>query len=347
MSLRYLFALDFVAPHVPPVKNSGMDIRLLRAVNLALRRHLEGLEDAFLFVVYGACDEDAAKRALHAYGFPHLNVRFVGEDAPLDCDEKGCVHLDQDFQEDIGYEIQRWVEHEHPEALPLLDLLAPQENKLNGYRDLDWWWIGCKAAEPVFPWPFDVNTFSNLLPGTQTNRGATWLALLEAGGNFDSDLVGCTVYQDFRISATAASLCEWLHGFEGASGNDYNHFEPVHSADVLGLNLVLLGLDATEVLHEKDDDTLDEAEIDEDVTRAAVLALTERYRIKVQSALAVLGSDSALFFTLYSSIWPRYELRATEAVSALLGLEDVEFGEIESAWQFVHDGWHESAFGDL
>jgi len=25
----------------------------------------------------------------------------------------------------------------------------------------------------------------------------------------------------------------------------------------------------------------------------------------------------------------------------------VEFAEIDAAWQFVNDGWHESAYGDL
>ena len=298
MGLRYLFALDFIAPHVPPAKDSSRDIILLRAANLALRRDRDGFEDAFLFVVYGACDEEATKRALGAYSFPRLDVRFVGEDKPLDCNEHGRVSLDQDFQEDIGRAVECWVEREHSGSLPLLDLLAPQATALDGYRGLDWRWIGCEAVAPEFPWPFDVGAFKTLLPWTHTHRGASWLALLEAGGNFDAGLMGRRVYEDFRVSATATALCEWLHGFEGASGNGYNHFEPAHAAGALGLNLVLLGLDAAEVLHEKDDDTLDEAETDEDVTAAAVRALTERYRCKMQSALAVLGSDSALFFTI-------------------------------------------------
>jgi len=79
-------------------------------------------------------------------------------------------------------------------------------------------------------------------------------------------------------------------------------------------------------------------------TARAIRQLSAGFRSHRQ---AVLGSDSALFFTLYSSIWPRYDLRATEAGGALLGLEDVEFAEIDAAWQFVNDGWHESAYGDL
>ena len=85
----------------------------------------------------------------------------------------------------------------------------------------------------------------------------------------------------------------------------------------------------------------------EDVSQAracAVLAVTEKYRTVVLAALAILGGDGALFFTLYASIWPNYESCTEEAVDGLLGLREVEYGEIDAALQFVSDGWHESAY---
>ena len=48
-----------------PLGGKGLrlpDIALLRAANVAMQRYREGVDDAFLFVVCGACDEGAARR---------------------------------------------------------------------------------------------------------------------------------------------------------------------------------------------------------------------------------------------------------------------------------------------
>lgn len=344
MAIRYLFALDFLAPHLPPERDSGRDIALLRAANLAMRRDRAGIEDAFLFVVYGACDSEAAQRALADYGFPRLTVRLAGEDEALESDEQGRVSINQDFEVDIGREVQRWVEREHPGSLPLLSLLAPDREALEDYGTLEWRWLGLEAGDSDFPWPFDNDAFSKLLPWTHTRRAETWLALLQAGSDFNENDIGRTPYESFQIGARVAALCEWLNGFEAASGNSYNHFEPAHAAEALGLNDVFLGFEAATERAQSARMALNEAESDEAIRATAVLAVTEKRRAGVLSALAVLGSDSALFFTLYSSIWPRYEVPTTEAATALLDLEYLEYGEIEAAWQFVTDGWHESAY---
>lgn len=69
-------------------------------------------------------------------------------------------------------------------------------------------------------------------------------------------------------------------------------------------------------------------------------------RPAVVSALAVIGGDGLIFWTLYASIWPRYDCHLHKAINELLDLESVDYRDIEQAWQFVQDGWHESADGD-
>lgn len=51
------------------------------------------------------------------------------------------------------------------------------------------------------------------------------------------------------------------------------------------------------------------------------------------------GGDAALFWSLYSSIWPKYSLQMHEAMVDLLNLKTLEAGEIDRAWQFVQYGW--------
>jgi hypothetical protein len=97
MGTVYLLALDFLAPHLPLVRDSKRDLQLLRAANLACQRHRAGIADRVLFIVCGACDQGQVAAALGSYGFPVLDLRFVAEDEDLSCNDQGRVSCDMDM----------------------------------------------------------------------------------------------------------------------------------------------------------------------------------------------------------------------------------------------------------
>lgn len=343
MGAHYLFALDLLAPFLPPDKDSKRDIALLRAANLASRRQREDIEDRFVFLVYGACDQESVKQAMCSYGFPGCEVRFVAEDEDLTPDENGRITLTEDYDEAIGDDLGRWVTQHHPGSLPLGGILTTDQEELASYREIEWWWIGYEATGGAREWPFDPDRFSQLLPAPHWKRGDAWLEILAKGLALEDMERGDLPYESFQIQVKAAALCEWLHGFDAASGNGFNDFDPPDVALALDMDRLFIGYQAAEALSRSDRSPPDEcADIDE-ALQEAVLALTEEARTDVLSALGVMGGDGLLFWTLYASIWPRYDCCLDEAINGLLGLESVEYGEIDAAWQFVQDGWHESA----
>lgn len=252
---------------------------------------------------------------------------------------------DLEKEDEIAEGLRRWVEDDHPGALPLARPLVAGRDALEAYREVAWRWIGLEADGSEFDWPFDTGAFAKLLPWTHRHREATWLAVLQEGGDFSADDIECIPQEAFRAQAQAGALREWLHGFEAASGNGLNHFDPDEAAQALGMNGVLLGYEAA-IAGVTPVDRMDEAEDESEARACAVRAVTQKYRTKVLSALTMLGGDDALFFTLYASIWPKYDRGPADVADSLLGLREVEYGEIEAAWQFVSDGWHESAYAD-
>jgi hypothetical protein len=343
MGARYLFALDLIAPFSPPARDSKRDILLLRAANLSCRRQRDGIEDHFLFLIYGACDKAAVEQGMRSYGFAGCEFCFVAEDEELTPDDHGRISLTEDHGEAIGREMESWVRQHHPGSLPLASLLATDRGKLAAYCDIEWWWIGYEATGDAREWPFDPPSFSGLLPDPHCERGDTWLEILAEGLDLKDMEYGGPPYESFLIQVQAAAFCEWLHGFEAASGNGYNHFEPADAASSLGMDHFFIGYQAAQALKDSDRSPPEECSDFDEALREAILALTEDARSEVLSALSVVGDEGLRFWTLYSSIWPRYDVPVAEAVDDALSLRSVEYGEIDASWQFVHDGWHESA----
>ena len=144
----------------------------------------------------------------------------------------------------------------------------------------------------------------------------------------------------------AATLCEWLHGFEGASGNNFNHFDPETAIKLLSIDDFFLGYEASRY-YENLQELFDEVENEYDSVKPHLLKkITEDNRYQIRNALSrFFGSDAVLFWALYSSIWPHYEKPMYDLCNELLSPNDFdEMAEIMSAWQFVHDGWCEAAY---
>jgi hypothetical protein len=68
-------------------------------------------------------------------------------------------------------------------------------------------------------------------------------------------------------------------------------------------------------------------------------------RPQIRNALSkYFGGDAALFWALYSAIWPNYEKPMLEAMNELVMREDYDsVAKIMDAWNFVQQGWCDAA----
>ena len=331
MTLRYVIASVWNGGGFPPEENSAREIALLRTANRAMIRQQEGHSDAFLFVFIGNYDEQQTSKALKSFGFSNADVAFYP------CEDEESPNPDWEWlQETASDEISDWLRTHHPGALPKF----PKE-----YGDIDFWWTGIEAEDfDDDEWGISVSAFTQLLPYTHSAKAETWLQILNEAvtdfGNFDNDM------ERNHNAIIAATLCEWLHGFEAASGNGYNHFEPSTAIDLLDIDKFYLGCRYSNISQSSDiDELLEEAEGDiERLPELALCALTKEARWELKSSLSdYFGGDSGLFWVLYSTIWPKLDKPAIEALSSTLDLSEIEYSELEQPWLFVTEGWTESA----
>ena len=136
------------------------------------------------------------------------------------------------------------------------------------------------------------------------------------------------------------------HGFEAVSSNGYNHFEPSTAIDVLDIDKFYLGYRYAELSQSSDiEELLEETEGDfKRLPELALCALTIEVRWDLRNSLSdYFGGDSGLFWVLYSSIWPKLDKPAVEALSSTLDLSEIEYSELKEPWLFVTEGWTETA----
>ena len=78
-----------------------------------------------------------------------------------------------------------------------------------------------------------------------------------------------------------------------------------------------------------------------DAARDALTA--DRHGSLVEELTAFFGGTSGLYWTLYRSIWPDYDRRLQDVALGLLGLEMVDYGDIEEGFRFVQRRRSEAA----
>lgn len=199
LGLRHVLVDVTLSSIFPPVSNSEGDIALLRAANRALQRKTQGAEDAFLFVLVGDHNVTAVNEAVLAFGFPNATVICLGSDD----EEFGTI--------EVAGAVEKWLGMEHSGAVAAFG---------KDYAETEFWWSGVERCDYVFGLPFDDGDFADALPSAHRSKAATWLAILAIA--LDLDAVADTTLNGFRrqqAAVWAATLCEWLHGFEAASGN--------------------------------------------------------------------------------------------------------------------------------
>ncbi len=315
-----------------------LDEAVLRAAHRALVRQKSGITDAFLFVLCGELALEEATTAIAPYGFPDVSVICISTK-----DEDGEEIDDGDVREQIGFAISHWLEEHHPAAITSISL--------DGYDSLDMWWSGVdsKGCKANF-----LTEYASTLPDTHQKKVGTWLEILAIILGFE-----CTLKAyDNQLALYAATLCEWLHGFEAASGNFYNRFEAYEVCKALRIN----GYDIQEFLmgqgdsyecldeilcdDESDDfDDFEDNEDNEDIISESLKQATSNERSSLRDMLSkYFGSDTALLWALHTAIWPRYDEPAADLCNNLVNpsaWDDI--AEIDDAWQFVTNGWTDSA----
>ena len=317
----------------PPTANSERDVTFLRAANLAMRRKAQGVTDVFLFVHMGANRTDAIEVALKTYGFSAAAIMHFGDENQDDLTEDH-----DELQEAVGRVVSRWLTKNHPGAIAYPE---------SGYELSNFWWVGVENADDDLSWPFEVSDFASELPDAHKKQAETWLQVL--GHAVDLETMQASTSEGLgqqRAAVAAATLCEWLHGFEAASGNGYYHFEPDSEINSLGIADLFLGFEAARISGEDVDEFCDEYGVEMDgLGAAALIVMTADFRSELRNALSsIFGSDSSLFFALHFAIWPQFDQPMEEAMGALLNSDHPDdLGELEAPWLFVTDGWCESA----
>lgn len=332
------------AQKFPPRPDSKQDIALLRAGNRALQRKAKGAEDVFVFVFSQASmrDDEAIAKAMTAYGFPNALFLIAAGVHPDVATDKEFLDADDQFVieaelEDIGIAIDRWLRENHPSAVAFSG---------GEYQEANFWWSGVEHVDEVFDWPFDIEAYAKSLPDTHRQRAATWLSLL--GHAVDLHEIQATNPRTLgcdQAAAWAATLCEWLHGFEAASGNGYNHFSSEYSWKLmpseffLGFELARISGDDLDSLCDAHDSDVD------DLDMAAMQAITGARRDELRTALSrFFGSDSVLFWALYSAIWPAFDKSMSDALAEKLGNVGYdEMAELDAPWRYVSEGWCDNA----
>lgn len=332
-ALRHVTAVVLFDPAWPPQTDSTLDVALLRAAHQAFLRKDQGVQDAFLFVVVSNLSFEKISEGFERYGFPGARVCAVS--SPTEDGKE--ISLSDDcggLRASVGFQVEQWVNEHHRGAIT--DLAGTL------YGGLDTWWRGIEAADEEFSWPFEVKHFAGTLPETHSSKAATWLAVLRRAAELEEPENWSA---ESAVAFPAATLCEWLHGFEAACGNGYNHFEASATAEALNIDPFVLGYALSSYFPSLAISEIgDEHASVDDAKAQALLALTADNRGWIRDALSTFfGGDTPLYWALHTAIWPSFERPMGEACSAHTGLEDVEYPDVGEAWMFVADGWSDSA----
>ena len=339
--IHRLTAVVLNEQHFPIADNSQLDVALLRMANYALQRKQNGIADSFLFVVCGNINHTKEQSSLFPlsikdlsnldkYGFPQIDVVNVES-----TDDNGDEIDYSDVEENIGDEISKWIKEKHPSAITAL--------ASNGDEGIDVWWSGIEAISDEIEFPFDLESYSKALPGSHKHKAATWLAILKESCGHTCDGSWASDNQ-FRLNAIA--LCEWLHGFEGASGNGYNDFDAGEAGNAVDLDDFYLGC-AWGQENPKDCivEAYEEHENDVDDMKASIISnISSGMRNECKDLLVeYFGSESGLFWALYTSIWPKFNKSEADALQDVVGLRENDYEDVAEPWLFVTDGWTDSA----
>jgi len=322
--LRYLICQVIFDGDFPPTPNSDRAKALIRSAETARLRQKTGVVDSFLFIVIGCCDLKSTEISIRSYGFQDVQVRVIGSDK-----------FDNEVPEnDAAHVIEMWLMREHRGAIPC----APSE-----YDNTEFWWSGVE-------WCGDRHSLSNMtneFPEPFRDQDKTWQGIIHNQLNLcDQVIIGIDELFVTTMSVYEASLCEWLHGFNAACDNGYNHFDAASVINTLGLPEAWLCSEFARRSGRSIKSLCEEHDVDEQgLSEIALGQLTADVRYELRGALSkFFGGDTALLWALYSTIWPKFDHPMMSTMNDLVMKQDQEsVAEIIEAWDFVQHGWSDAA----
>lgn len=334
--LRYVLVYVSLKSVFPPVENSPSDIALLRAANCSMQRKMHGIEDAFLFVVVGRHVEEAFSGAISAYGFPNATVLCVEADEV----ERRLEVGEEYILSEVGNAVEVWLNNYHIGAVATF---------AQDYAETGFWWGGVEHCKEVFDWPFGDGDFAKELPGLYRSKAATWLTIL--GYVVDLNEIQANGHDSLTreiAAAWAATLCEWLHGFEAASGNSYNYFGYDVNSNIYPSQF-FLGFELARLSASDLETACEEADVDLDgLCSVALKAITRGQQDKLRKGLSdFFSGDRALYWALHSTIWPNFTKPMAEALELELDSDDYDdLARLDLPWRYVSEGWSDEADND-
>ena len=312
--------------HLPlpdPSEQSMRAQRLLQLANVWLQRRAAGHGDDLLLVGIGAASEDELRALVRPYGLATAALEVVTVE---------CENVAEDLGEAVGECLDSYLRRKHPGAIPLA--AWPKQFREIGYPD-DVWWLGFECPDAgAGQW---ADSIKALAPPPFDAQAATWGAVLGAVAELDESEDSS---QQLAAGLAAASLARWLSGFNSSSGNGFFSFDYEEAANECGLDPFMIGFEAG-IHHKEEVEAEGDGRDPQDLMRLAIRELLAGGRYLDTGALSnYFGSSVTLFFSVYTSIWPKRDRAAGDACEELVSPSADEMGEIDSPWRFVaHDDW--------
>lgn len=305
----------------------GLSVTLLQKANAWLQRGNANISDGLLLIGVGFADESAFQAMLKPYGLAgaDIDVTPPGE------------NFDENIAEDLGEAVESiaasWISKHHGNAIPIVKWsdLVPDA----AYPDDGWWWVGLEANDDEQSSLADI--LKELLPDAFKKQALTWATIIaEAEG-----LSGDGEHEVHEAAMQVVALARWLTGFDAATENNFYDFSASDAIDAADLDALRLGFEAGRNHESELSDYFDgNDETDEGLAGACLLACLDERMGAVRTALSnAFGGDSLLFWSLYRSIWPDLKRSSDDNMEGLVGLRDVDMGDIDRPWRFVTDGW--------
>ncbi len=327
--LRRVIVSTLIEPEIPIISESELDVSLLRSAHQARLNEQKGMKDSLAFFVFCQSNEQDIVTAIKQYAFPDIQI-IINKVSESELD-------DYDFKNFIDAEISTWVEKNHPAALTYL---CNDE-----YKNLNIWWAGIEATDKDTWYKELINDqYAHALPASHKKKAWTWLAILSE----ILEIKEPSWKDENQFLLYAATLCEWLHGFEAASGNGYSDFDAIGVYHALPLDEFYLGfLLGKSAPDEELQEIMENNELGDnsEVRGYIIKQATSDERSTLRDMLSsYFGSDVALFWALHHAIWPKYNEPSADLCNELVNpssFEDVS--EVSDAWEFVTTGWTDSA----
>jgi hypothetical protein len=322
------FKLSLVSLVCPDAEtDSDLNPSLLRKANAWLQRRNANISDDLLLIGVGFIDEPAFQAMLKPYGLAGSEIAVI---APNEFDESDGTALGESMEAIAA----SWISKRHGNAIPIVKWsgLVPDA----AYPTDGWWWVGLEAKDDEQSSLAGI--LEELLPVAFKKQALTWATIIAEAEGLSANGEEHEVHE---AAMKTVALARWLTGFDAATENNFYDFSATHAIGIAELDTLRLGFEAGRNHESELGDYFDgNDETDEGLEGACLLACLDERMGEVRATLSdAFGGDSLLFWSLYRSIWPDLKQSSDDNMEGLVGLRDVDMGDIDRPWQFVTDGW--------